>query len=305
MKATKTGVQLYCSEEKAFRNTVAALKAANVEYHTYTLAAEKPVKIILSGLPVFDLGELNAKLAVLGILPAELKLFFRKVVGQEESALYLLHFQKGSIKLTELQKIKAIFNVIVRWRYYEKKPEDAVQCHRCQRFGHGMRSCNRAPLCVKCGEKHLSEDCSLPKKVELETTDKDATRRLVKCANCSGQHTANYRGCPTRKNYLAKLAERKAELRSSQQARTEPPLLRPFPSTAKQTSGPVSSTVSSAVTYSKAVSQGTPNNNSNLFTMSEFLTVAREVFGRLQNCRSRQDQLEALIELTVKYIYNV
>ena len=130
MKATKTGVQLYCSEEKAFRNTVVALKAANVEYHTYTLAAEKPVKIILSGLPVFDLGELNAELAVLGILPAELKLFFRKVVGQEESALYLLHFQKGSIKLTELQKIKAIFNVIVRWRYYEKKPEDAVQCHR-------------------------------------------------------------------------------------------------------------------------------------------------------------------------------
>lgn len=34
-----------------------------------------------------------------GVVPAELKLFSRKVVDLEKSALYLLHFVKGAVKL--------------------------------------------------------------------------------------------------------------------------------------------------------------------------------------------------------------
>lgn len=221
----------------------------------------------------------------------------------EESALYLLHFAKGTVKLSDLQKVKAVFNTVVRWRYYERKPTDAVQCHRCQRFGHGMRNCNLAPLCVKCGEKHFSADCRLPNKAELARVDKSATREAIKCANCSGQHTANYRGCPTRKSYLAKLAEKKAELRNAQ-----PPTLRPSRNTVPQNGNPsINSTADTSVmTFAEALSQGNSNNTSNdLFTMSEFLALAREVFARLKSCKSRQDQLEALVELTAKYIYNV
>ena len=260
------------------------------------------MKVILSGLPVFDLLELKSELSYLGVQPTEVKLFSRKVVGLEESALYLLHFPKGSAKLSDLQKVKAVFNILVKWRYFERKPSDAVQCHRCQRFGHGMRNCNLAALCVKCGEKHLSSDCQLPKKANLSTSDKEKTRGAIKCANCSGQHTANYRGCPTRKNYLAKLAERKAELRNSQ-----PPILRPSHNNVKQNNNASSGVApgTSAQTFAQVVSQENCSNNSNLFTMTEFLGLAREVFGRLKACKSRQEQLEALVELTAKYIYNV
>ncbi|EDS43281.1 conserved hypothetical protein [Culex quinquefasciatus] len=298
MKATKSGVQLLCSGDDSFRGAVRALRTANIEFHTYTPAAEQPMKVVLSGLPVYDVDELETELAGLGIHVSELKLFSRKVVGMEESALYLLHFPKGSMKLADLQKIKAIFNIVVRWRYFERKPIDAVQCHRCQRFGHGMRNCNLAALCVKCGEKHFSADCRLPNKAELARADKSATREAIKCANCSGQHTANYRGCPTRKNYLAKLAEKKAELRNVQ-----PPTLRPFRNTVPQNGNTVpqngntvphhgnpgnnSTADTSAMTFAEALSQGNSNNsNSNLFTMSEFLTLAREVFARLKSCKS-------------------
>lgn len=88
------------------------------------------MKVVLSGLPVYDEAELETELDVLGVHVQELKLFSRKV-----------HFAKRTVKLSDLQKVKAVCNIVVRWRYYERKPTDAVQCHRCQRFGHGMRNC--------------------------------------------------------------------------------------------------------------------------------------------------------------------
>ena len=163
-----------------------------------------------------------------------------------------------------------------------------------------MRNCNLAPLCVKCGQKHFSADCGLPRKADLVRVDSNATREAVKCANCSGQHTANYRGCPTRKNYVAKLAEKKAKLRSLQQT---PPILRPSRNTVEQNGGPSTSTNPSSRSYAQALSQ--ESNTVNSITMSEFLTMARAVFTELGKCRSRQDYLEALVELTAKFIFNV
>lgn len=289
MKATKAGVKLLCMGEKSFRSAMSALKTSNIQFHTFTPAAEKPVKIVLSGLSVYDISELEVELASVGVVPTEIKLFSKKVVGLEESALYLLHFIKGSTKLSELQKVKALFSTIVQWRYFERKSTDAVQCHRCQQFGHGMRNCNLVPLCVKCGEKHFSAECKLPKKADLEHSDRNETRGSIKCANCSGQHTANFRGCPTRKNYLERLAKMRAERRNP----APPPP--PPRSSQGRPSGPTNS-------YAEVLkTQGT---NKDLFTMSEFLALAREMFDRLAKCQTKQQQLLALFELTTKYVYD-
>lgn len=42
--------------------------------------------------------------------------------------------------------------------------------------------------CVKCGQEHKTSDCT-------KTTDEKAT-----CANCGGEHTANYKGCKCHKD---------------------------------------------------------------------------------------------------------
>ncbi|KAL9698830.1 hypothetical protein quinque_002271 [Culex quinquefasciatus] len=54
MEVTKTGVQLLCSSEESFSSAVAALRGDNVQFHTYTPAAEQPVKVVLSGLSVLS-----------------------------------------------------------------------------------------------------------------------------------------------------------------------------------------------------------------------------------------------------------
>ncbi|KAF2361616.1 Zinc finger CCHC-type [Trinorchestia longiramus] len=56
------------------------------------------------------------------------------------------------------------------------------ECFRCQRVGHNAVNCRAAPRCVVCSGAHNSTECPSP-----------STRS---CCNCSGNHSANYGGCP-------------------------------------------------------------------------------------------------------------
>ncbi len=64
-----------------------------------------------------------------------------------------------------------------------RKPTSIPQCKRCQDYGHSANYCTRTPRCVKCGQKHLVNECKLPK------------TSPPRCANCKEGHTANYKGC--------------------------------------------------------------------------------------------------------------
>lgn len=64
--------------------------------------------------------------------------------------------------------------------YHSKKIR---MCFRCQRFNHSSDVCTFDFVCVKCAGNHPSKECKVP-------------RRLIKCANCSQQHCANYSKCP-------------------------------------------------------------------------------------------------------------
>ena len=124
--------------------------------------------------------------------------------------LYLLYLDRGSIKIKDLRRIKSFQGYLVNWRFFAKRPLDAVQCHRCQRFGHGCRNCTLSPKCVKCGAAHITDQCTLPQKASLGIENNAEDHKpLVKCANCEGNHTANYRRCPARKTYLEVLKKQR------------------------------------------------------------------------------------------------
>ncbi|KAL1124424.1 hypothetical protein AAG570_001052 [Ranatra chinensis] len=82
-----------------------------------------------------------------------------------------------------------------------KIPKTSLQCHNCQRLGHGTQGCPAERRCVKCGLSHLAKECK-------------KTKEEFRGALCGGNHTATYRGCPTYKN-LGKQAQERKFLRES------------------------------------------------------------------------------------------
>lgn len=199
--------------------------------------------------------------------------------------------------------------MVVTWRFFTKWPTDAAQCHRCQRFGHGSANCNLAPKCVKCGGLHHTDACNLPKKGELDNSNN--ARSQLKCVNCKGSHTANFRGCPARKAYLESLERRKKNSTGSQ-----PPKLTPFKFPPNDDLAPPAGSTPSAAgrrTYAQTAGSSSREAYSRredqvlgdgLFTITEFLSLARDMFLRLNGCNTKQQQFMALSELILTYIYS-
>jgi len=64
--------------------------------------------------------------------------------------------------------------------YVERKK--ALQCYKCQAFGHVASACKANQKCVRCGGGHEVFNCPVD-------------RGQPKCANCDGAHSAAYKGC--------------------------------------------------------------------------------------------------------------
>lgn len=298
MRILRTSVKVYTFGRPMFEKSMEALAKAGIPYYTHEPADQSAVKVVLSGYNIPSTPEeLKKSLKEQNVNPREAKVLSRKKTVTGNHFLWLLYFDRGSVKIQDLRKVKAVEGFLVGWRYFTKRPTDAAQCHRCQRFGHGSRFCTLAPKCVKCGDAHLTASCALPRK---EFLDKDKTaeqqKEKVKCANCDGNHTANYRGCTARKTYLEALEKRKTPA-------TQQPLRT---STGRPSTGNPNPPGFSR-TYASVAANGNgpaPDNTSDggLFTLTEFLSLARDMFSRLSSCQSKLEQFCALQELMAKYL---
>lgn len=74
-----------------------------------------------------------------------------------------------------------------------RKSKTIVQCQRCQQYGHSKNNCMRPYRCVKCGEGHKTSDCL-----------KKDRNTPAKCALCSCDHPANYKGCQVYREILSR-----------------------------------------------------------------------------------------------------
>jgi hypothetical protein len=55
-----------------------------------------------------------------------------------------------------------------------------LRCFRCQKFGHGSKSCKSQETCRDCGKAKHEGSCEAPKR----------------CVNCEGEHSSSSRDCP-------------------------------------------------------------------------------------------------------------
>ncbi|GFT55626.1 nucleic-acid-binding protein from transposon X-element [Trichonephila clavipes] len=150
--------------------------------HTFEMAHNKQLKVVLRGLPTdFNQEELMSELHTFGFQPNHISLL-RNRKTNTNMPLFLVTLPK-SPESRGIFNIKTIgfFRVAVEPLNKSTMPP---QCYRCQEFFHHSRFCARAPKCLKCSGGHLTSDCT------------KSAKAPAKCANCSGPHPANFSGCP-------------------------------------------------------------------------------------------------------------
>ena len=110
--------------------------------------------------------------------------------------LYLVTLEDDE-KSSTIKDIRRIAYSSVKIEAY-RPPAVPRQCYKCQRYDHVSANCHALPRSVKCAKEHDSKTCP------------NISRDNVKCVNCGGNHTANYKGCIDYKNAKRRLEKSRA-----------------------------------------------------------------------------------------------
>lgn len=177
----KNKIKINLEDEASYRKTIQVLQREKLMFHTYENKQTRPIRVMAKGLDyTTEPDEIIDYLKRKGykIVRVDSKLSAR---DKKPLNMFILSFD-NSESIDSIHKIKEILRQIVE--ICPMKGSRLIpQCKNCQEFGHTKNHCNKKPRCVKCAQNHLTAQCSKPKEAR------------PKCANCSGDHPASYRGC--------------------------------------------------------------------------------------------------------------
>ncbi|GFV83720.1 nucleic-acid-binding protein from transposon X-element [Trichonephila clavipes] len=160
------------------------LKRLKFQFYTIKSKAERPIKVVIKGLPRNNnLEEIKQDLELLGFTPERVnQLIGRKNKRPLPIFLITLPRNLDNLKIFDL---KTLSYLSIRVEGYDGK--DVTQCYTCNNFNHSSENCHLNPRCLKCGENHITRDCPIKQKLETPY-----------CINCNIYgHMANYKGCPS------------------------------------------------------------------------------------------------------------
>ena len=200
-KSTRTTI--YVNKLENHEKIKILLAGADIPLHTYSLKMQKPNKLVIHGLGLFDVSDIKENLELQGLKVEKVVQFKQNEEATLYNPSYLVTLHKDA-KIQETFKIRAVCYMIVRWEKY-RNSKMVIQCRRCQAFGHGTQNCYAKPKCVKCLKDHITQDC--------DKLDRNAP---AQCVNCKGSHPANYFRCPAYLRNLEKIPQIKSQRRNVQ-----------------------------------------------------------------------------------------
>lgn len=280
------------------------LQREKVEYFSHDIATMKPFKIVLRGLPEMEVKDLAEELKRNGLKPIQINKMRRHDSTRKfRDQLYQIHFEKNSTNIKDLQNIRALFHIVVKWDSYRPIHRDVTQCMNCLKHGHGTKNCHMQKRCINCG-KHHDEACEL-----MEDAD-------PVCANCGAAHKATSKECPKRSEYIE--IRRRASTNNQPGRRRQsrpPPDLSDANFPALQPNGPPVSQPglswhsaqprlaaaaalpnernAPGVSFSRVTSGS--NDNDPLLTTEEIIAILSQATIIKRSCRTRNEQIQAMI----------
>lgn len=331
IKLISVGIKLTLKDILEYNNITAALKKLELEFFSYSNYDTNPLKILLTGLPLMNLDELKDEIISAGVAQ-EYVLEIVPLKGDvknhniHKNINYLIKFDKSKIKFQDIKKIKSLFNIIIRWFPHINYRRGPTQCRNCQMYGHGTSYCNRKLRCKKCGENHSGEDCII---------------ELVKCVNCGGDHEADSKDCSDREKYVAirqnisinrqlgnykyasnnnrvnsgfessqnrlsasqpNSANSRNQFQFNRNVNFNARSLTQFPELRHDRTNVDRDGFFKQFSSSQPVSNQNTSNNENLFSIDELTSLVSELTTKISACRTRAQQFEVIMRLSLQYL---
>ncbi|GFW95097.1 nucleic-acid-binding protein from transposon X-element [Trichonephila clavipes] len=181
-KMTGEYFKLYCDTHDQYHELLAFLKKIQYQFYSIKLKAERPIKVVIKGLPKKAKPEdIEKDLIDLGFTVDRVSQLIGKITNQP-LPVFLVSLPRNmtNANIFKLDKL-SFLNVTVEG--YDSK--GVTQCYKCQQFNHTASNCHIKPKCLKCGEPHQTSECEIDR---VET---------MYCVNCEAYgHMANYSKCP-------------------------------------------------------------------------------------------------------------
>lgn len=180
-KSSADRLKIQTANPDSYRTLVRYLKEENAEFHTYQLHEDKPIRVVIRNLHPTTRTELIKD-------ELEVRLFEVRRVTNVLHRITKIQLPLFFVDLEPTQKSSEIFQLSSLLHTKIKieepyKPKSISQCNNCQEYGHTKTYCGYPSRCVRCGAHHQSSACPNSRAVP------------PKCALCSGDHPASYKGC--------------------------------------------------------------------------------------------------------------
>ncbi len=176
-----------------YRTLVSSLRNKSTSFYTYQFKSERAFKVVIRNLHhSINTADIQDALTEAGFSVRNVA-NIKQWKTKEALPLFFVDLDPTE-NCKEIYNLKTLLHTVIKVGTPKPK-HDIVQCKCCQRYGHTHSYCTLPMICVRCGENHDSRSCNRNK--ELPPV----------CALCSGDHTANYRGCPVYRKITAKPAK--------------------------------------------------------------------------------------------------
>lgn len=185
-KSSTNNLKIQTTKPEFYRETIRYLKEKNAQYHTYQSQDDKAYRIVIRNLhPTTPTVEIGIAIEEMGFSVRQVTNVLHKTT-KINLPIFFVDLEPATIN-TDIFSVTSLLHTKVKIEEPHKRT-DIIQCMNCQDYGHSKKYCSYTPRCVRCGEEHPTTHC-------VKTKDLPA-----KCALCTGNHPANYKGCQVYKN---------------------------------------------------------------------------------------------------------
>jgi len=185
-KSNSKSIKINLHSASSYRAVISLFNENKLEFHTYQTHEEKSYRVVIRNLHhTIPTDYIKEEIEKHGFMVKNVTVIL-KSQSKEPLPLYFVDLNP-SPNNQDIFKINNLYFSKLKFEAPHIR-RDLVQCHRFQQYGHTKSCCNHLPKCFRCGDNHISDQCSKSKDLP------------AKCALCSNAHPSNYRGCTVHKD---------------------------------------------------------------------------------------------------------